>query len=171
MTATSSHQQSPALPSYGYRIIYNQEGYTESGRIDAPDDRMKGYHKAERARPVDRFERAGRRDAPAGRPPRERFGSGRPGSRGPGQYDRSEGEGRQAPSLHSAVCAKCGNACEVPFKPRPGRPVLCRECFIKQDSPRDRSPASDGRGADSSKELLQDMNQKLDKIMRALRIH
>lgn len=35
--------------------------------------------------------------------------------------------------LHDAVCAQCGAACQVPFKPRPesegGRPVLCRTCF------------------------------------------
>lgn len=38
--------------------------------------------------------------------------------------------------MHSAVCAECGADCEVPFKPRPveegGRPVLCKECFMKQ---------------------------------------
>ncbi len=35
--------------------------------------------------------------------------------------------------MHDAVCAQCGQACQVPFKPRPveegGRPVLCRNCF------------------------------------------
>ncbi len=35
--------------------------------------------------------------------------------------------------MHPAVCAKCGAACEVPFKPRDvsegGRPVLCLNCF------------------------------------------
>lgn len=38
--------------------------------------------------------------------------------------------------MHDAVCANCGNACQVPFKPRPveegGRPVLCRDCFAAQ---------------------------------------
>ena len=36
--------------------------------------------------------------------------------------------------MHDAVCAKCGNECQVPFKPRPeeegGKPVLCKECFM-----------------------------------------
>jgi len=36
--------------------------------------------------------------------------------------------------MHPAVCAKCGQDCEVPFKPRPveegGKPVLCKECFM-----------------------------------------
>lgn len=35
--------------------------------------------------------------------------------------------------MHDAVCAQCGQACQVPFKPRPveegGRPVLCKNCF------------------------------------------
>lgn len=37
--------------------------------------------------------------------------------------------------MHDAVCAQCGAQCQVPFKPRPesegGKPVLCRECFMK----------------------------------------
>lgn len=36
--------------------------------------------------------------------------------------------------MHDAVCARCGSACQVPFKPRPpeegGKPVLCRQCFM-----------------------------------------
>lgn len=39
-------------------------------------------------------------------------------------------------TLHDAVCAQCGSACQVPFKPRPesegGRPVLCTACFQAQ---------------------------------------
>jgi CxxC-x17-CxxC domain-containing protein len=40
---------------------------------------------------------------------------------------------RQAPrgpraSFH-AVCASCGKDTEVPFLPRAGRPVYCRECY------------------------------------------
>lgn len=37
--------------------------------------------------------------------------------------------------MFDAVCASCGAQCQVPFKPRPesegGRPVLCKECFMK----------------------------------------
>ncbi|MCK4313820.1 hypothetical protein KAW04_03530, partial [Candidatus Bathyarchaeota archaeon] len=29
--------------------------------------------------------------------------------------------------MYKAVCADCGNECEVPFKPDPSRPVYCRE--------------------------------------------
>jgi CxxC-x17-CxxC domain-containing protein len=27
--------------------------------------------------------------------------------------------------MHKAVCSKCGNNCEVPFKPAEGKPVFC----------------------------------------------
>ena len=33
--------------------------------------------------------------------------------------------------MHKAVCADCGKECEVPFKPKEGRPVYCRECYQK----------------------------------------
>jgi CxxC-x17-CxxC domain-containing protein len=38
--------------------------------------------------------------------------------------------------MHKAVCADCGQECEVPFKPDPNRPVYCRECFSKRRPPR-----------------------------------
>ena len=31
--------------------------------------------------------------------------------------------------MFPAVCAQCGKETEVPFEPREGRPVYCRECF------------------------------------------
>ena len=33
--------------------------------------------------------------------------------------------------MHPAVCAACGKETEVPFEPRDGRPVYCRECFVQ----------------------------------------
>jgi len=37
---------------------------------------------------------------------------------------------RPAPRLmFQAVCSSCGKKAEVPFEPRGGRPVYCRECF------------------------------------------
>jgi CxxC-x17-CxxC domain-containing protein len=32
---------------------------------------------------------------------------------------------------HEIVCSNCGSRCEVPFKPEPGRPVYCQECWKK----------------------------------------
>ena len=34
--------------------------------------------------------------------------------------------------MHKAVCADCGQECEVPFKPDGTRPVYCRECYAKR---------------------------------------
>ena len=31
--------------------------------------------------------------------------------------------------MHKAVCAQCKKECEVPFVPKPGRPVYCKECY------------------------------------------
>jgi len=33
-------------------------------------------------------------------------------------------------------CAECGKDAEVPFKPTEGRPVYCRDCFMKHRKPR-----------------------------------
>jgi CxxC-x17-CxxC domain-containing protein len=32
-------------------------------------------------------------------------------------------------ALYPVVCAACGRDTEVPFQPRLGRPVYCRDCF------------------------------------------
>jgi CxxC-x17-CxxC domain-containing protein len=39
------------------------------------------------------------------------------------------GDGRVQGELFAAICAQCGIATQVPFKPSGVRPVLCRECF------------------------------------------
>jgi len=31
--------------------------------------------------------------------------------------------------LFDAVCDKCKKKCQLPFKPRAGKPVYCRECY------------------------------------------
>lgn len=39
--------------------------------------------------------------------------------------------GKPQREMYDAVCASCGKACKVPFKPTEGRPVYCSECFAK----------------------------------------
>jgi len=34
--------------------------------------------------------------------------------------------------MHKAVCSECGQECEVPFKPSEGKPVFCKECYMKR---------------------------------------
>ncbi|UCE57303.1 MAG: hypothetical protein JSW19_02760 [Candidatus Bathyarchaeota archaeon] len=43
---------------------------------------------------------------------------------------------REPREMHDAVCAECGQKCQVPFKPDPSRPVYCRECYGKRRPPR-----------------------------------
>ena len=34
--------------------------------------------------------------------------------------------------MHKAVCDECKKECEVPFKPTEGKPVYCKECYVKR---------------------------------------
>ena len=46
--------------------------------------------------------------------------------------DRPANDGygyRPQRQLFPAVCAQCGKDTEVPFEPREGRPVYCRDCY------------------------------------------
>ena len=62
------------------------------------------------------------------------------------------------PEMHEAMCAECGNTCQVPFKPMPGKPVFCNDCFEKP-------------GAKDAGELLRQveaLHAKFDKLMKIL---
>ena len=54
---------------------------------------------------------------------------GRSGGGG-GGYGGGYGGGGSR-QMHDAVCADCGNACQVPFQPTQDRPVYCSDCFSK----------------------------------------
>lgn len=41
-------------------------------------------------------------------------------------------QARQNRQMFKINCAKCGKEDQVPFAPKEGRPVLCRECFLAQ---------------------------------------
>ncbi|MEM3432070.1 MAG: CxxC-x17-CxxC domain-containing protein [Candidatus Bilamarchaeaceae archaeon] len=43
--------------------------------------------------------------------------------------DEMSGSDRPARQMYDAVCSKCGQPCQVPFKPAEGRPVYCRNCY------------------------------------------
>ena len=49
----------------------------------------------------------------------------------PCRQKRRSGRGESMPQrqMHPAVCARCGVETEVPFEPRDGRPVYCRDCY------------------------------------------
>ncbi len=41
------------------------------------------------------------------------------------------GDARPPREMHDAICAACGAATQVPFKPRNEKPVYCQSCFEK----------------------------------------
>jgi len=88
-------------------------------------------------------------------------------------------------SMHSAICAECGKSCEVPFAPKNGKPVYCKECFgnrgggfddrsekrsFNNDRPAFRpapsfeQPRNDG----DIKRRLEALDYKLDKLTRSV---
>ncbi len=34
--------------------------------------------------------------------------------------------------MFPATCATCGKECTVPFEPKTGRPVYCRDCYMQR---------------------------------------
>ncbi|MCI0479329.1 hypothetical protein L0Y59_02185 [Candidatus Uhrbacteria bacterium] len=61
------------------------------------------------------------------------FGQKKPWDRG------SAGRSDDRP-MFKAVCSECGDPCEVPFKPLPGRAIFCRNCFRKDGDVAPRRP-------------------------------
>ncbi len=81
----------------------------------------------------------------------------RSGGRDSGRSNRSE-----RTTMHEAVCDKCGKKCEVPFNPTEGKPVYCSDCFRSIEKP--------GSKDNLSARDFEQINEKLDKIMKALKI-
>jgi CxxC-x17-CxxC domain-containing protein len=46
---------------------------------------------------------------------------------GPRGYER--GDDRPQREYFAVICSKCGNAAQVPFRPRQDKPVYCSDCF------------------------------------------
>lgn len=66
--------------------------------------------------------------------------------RGGFKKDFSDRGSRRPVEMHSTVCDKCGKNCEVPFRPTPGKPVFCSNCFDRNtDSNFSRSEMRPGR--------------------------
>ncbi len=108
------------------------------------------------------------------------FGGKKPWERG------SDGRADAKTFMHDAVCAKCAQKCQVPFKPNGRKPVLCSNCFVKGEDrgteqrfsrperPSFDRPSSDrpsyserSTGGDNSAQFKA-INDKLDKIMEIL---
>ena len=103
-------------------------------------------------------------------------------------YDRAGdrgdfgGGGFQKHEMYRATCAKCGQSCEVPFRPNGSKPVYCSNCFKRDDDRSSDGPSygrkpsynrsartvPDAGSAGMTKEQFRILNEKLDTIIEAL---
>jgi CxxC-x17-CxxC domain-containing protein len=111
------------------------------------------------------FSRSDRRDS--GRSSQNNFNRSERSPRKPSRFG-----GRNA-DMTTVICDSCKKSCEVPFKPSSNKPIYCRDCFRKDSGSGSRETRSrDNRSGSnsSSGNVLGEINYKLDKIMRALKI-
>lgn len=62
-------------------------------------------------------------------------------------------------------CSSCGISCEVPFKPSSNKPVYCDNCY--NEKPKLSKPEKVQGITENDLDII---NEKLNKIMRALNI-
>lgn len=105
-----------------------------------------------------RFEHSKSRDSYSKRDNRDRRNSGRYNRRGSNRFG---GRGFNRTERTKVTCSSCGEKCEVPFKPTSSKPVYCDACFSKKDKVSSKEPSNTD---------LDIINEKLDKIMKALKI-
>ena len=98
-----------------------------------------------------------------------------------GNFNKERGRGGFKPknrdiSMHQAVCSKCGQRCEVPFRPTGDKPIYCNDCFGKIRNAQGASSDREGRyprrdfgggNADVVRQL-QEVNTKLDRLIRIM---
>ncbi len=99
------------------------------------------------------------------------------GGRGAYRPNNSGSRFPEQKEMHTAICAECGNSCQVPFKPRGDKPVYCSPCFSEQSEPKfnDRSRErvevkTQNHSCDSQKLInkLDELMTKFDKIITIL---
>ncbi len=90
---------------------------------------------------------------------RDRFGSS-------GRDRSSNSGGREKLTFHTVKCDSCGVMSEVPFKPRGDKPVYCSDCFKKEGRSSNSGSSNSSYGSDNN--LLKEINEKLDKIMKEM---
>ncbi len=86
---------------------------------------------------------------------------------------------------HKATCTKCGDSCEVPFKPVNGKPIFCRNCFVKTaDTGKGRAsdaypkreyqphgytkPAPESGGNKDVMKKLEALNEKIERLIQTV---
>jgi len=137
----------------------------ESSKGSFTKDRKGGRRSESRDRSGDREEGKERSGYEGRRKSSGGFGrdsrKGRGGFAGRKSDTRGYGSGARKVSMTKVKCSSCGESCEVPFKPTSNKPVYCDNCFSKKDK---------GSSDKSSNKNFIIINDKLDKIMKALDI-
>lgn len=148
--------QVPFKPS-GNKPIYCSDCFEKMGGNQDRNDRVRD----------DRGGRGGYTRGGHGRDDRGTRGGYDRGGRG--RDDRNKGSGRDSnyrgfdgrdSKNFPAVCDNCGEDCEVPFKPTPGKPIFCSKCFNDKNSNHTSSDVSNP---------IAEINEKLDLILKALK--
>jgi len=81
-------------------------------------------------------------------------------------YDRNPrgGNSHDDREMFSTICDKCGNKCEVPFKPSGDKPVFCSDCYSKN-----KPGGTAALNVDELKAQIELLNTKMDKVIKALK--
>ena len=108
-------------------------------------------------------ERGGKRDSNNNYPKRENRGKrsfeGRSNGGRAFTHNNNNKRDKRDFEMTKVTCSSCGVECEVPFKPTSNKPVYCDNCFSKKD-----------KVSSDKHSNLDIINEKLDKIMKALKI-
>ena len=72
--------------------------------------------------------------------------------------------------MTEVTCSACGSQCEVPFKPTSNKPVYCSDCFEQKEKGNTPRPGRSNNNSKPSERDLDIINEKLNKIMKALNI-
>ena len=85
-------------------------------------------------------------------------GYGRGGGYRRGGFNRFSGP-RQMTKIK---CSKCGKEDEVPFKPREGTPVYCKDCYLKMKgiTPRESKPKEQTDLSEESEEAEEEIEEE-----------
>ena len=93
--------------------------------------------------------------------------SGRPNRFRDERHERSRFNDKQ---MHDTVCDKCGNDCQVPFRPTRDKPVFCNNCFGKNENRskgKNKSKESENVSRDVMNQLKV-LNTKMDNLIKIL---
>ena len=97
--------------------------------------------------------------------------------RGGGGFNRKDSGGRGSsrgggrlgrPEMPKAICAECGDSCEVPFKPTGDKPVYCSNCFRGKEDSNSNSGSNRSSGRDFGRNDSRDRDRGERKMFQTI---